>query len=56
MYRKVREKYIQYEEINKKRERVVTMGNLMACEKTENIKQIDKIKILSSVIETIIII
>lgn len=56
MYRKVREKYIQYEEIKNKRERVVTMGNLMACGKTENIKQIDKIKTLSSVIERIIII
>jgi endonuclease IV len=52
MYRQVLEKY---EEINKKRERMVTMVNLMACEKTKNNKQFDKIKTLTSVSETIVI-
>jgi hypothetical protein len=55
MYKQVLEKFIEYEEINKKRERMVTMVNLMACRKTENIKQFDQIKTLTSVIETIII-
>jgi hypothetical protein len=55
MQMQVREKYVDYKEINKKWGRLVTMLSLMAYGKTENIKRFVQMKTLTSVIKTIII-